>query len=196
MVPGGSALNQGRHLHALGMQVRFVGAVGCSEIEVRKYQTMINDMCKCTLRQLPHSKRSRLWLDADLFSLHCKPVCTFSEGKLHAFCFQISQDKSLCSRSSLLRLARMRWVSLCSIKSRGRAFQQTRLRCLAICPLQFALSFLAQLIVLLYLAIRLRMLSLRGISGNKLKTQCKCPGTQCLGLHEVINVTGGRHDSP
>eukprot|EP00435_Cladocopium_sp_Y103_P055870 s1255_g18.t1 len=28
MVPGGSALNQGRHLHALGMAVRFVGAVG------------------------------------------------------------------------------------------------------------------------------------------------------------------------
>lgn len=43
MVPGGSALNQGRHLHALGMQVRFVGAAGCSEIEVRTYQTMIND---------------------------------------------------------------------------------------------------------------------------------------------------------
>ena len=32
MVPGGSALNQGRHLHALGMAVHFVGAVDDLEL--------------------------------------------------------------------------------------------------------------------------------------------------------------------
>lgn len=145
---------------------------------------MINDMCNCTLPQLRHSNlQSGLWLDADLFSLHCKQVCT-----------QISQDKSLCSHSSSLRLVRMPWGSPCSIKSQGRAFQQTRLRCSAIYPLQFALSFLARLIALLYLAIRLPMLSLHGISGNKLRTQC--PGTQCSGWHRLIDVTSGRHYSP
>lgn len=100
----------------------------------------------------------------------------------------------VCSHSSSLRLARMPWGSPCSIKSQGRAFQQTRLRCSAIYPLRFALSFLAQLIALLYLAIRLPMLSLHGISGNKLRTQC--PGTQCSGWHRLIDVTSGRHYSP
>ena len=40
MLPGGSALNQGRHLHALGTRVRFFGAVRASSAIIKARAVM------------------------------------------------------------------------------------------------------------------------------------------------------------